>query len=70
MKKYNEELLREIYLRVVKLFKEYSNLELSTLCHNKICLKSYTASSEYNQIYFKNILNVISFNTAGLVDTY
>ena len=59
MEKYNEELLREIYLRVVKLFKKYSKLELSIMCHNKICLKSYTASSDYNQIYFKNILNAI-----------
>lgn len=59
MKDLNLELLNDTYLRVVKLFKKYSKLELSTLCHNKICLKSYTASSDYNQIYFKNMLNAI-----------
>ena len=63
MEKYNEELLRETYIRVVKLFKKYSKLELSTLCHDKIRLKSYTASSDYNQIYFKNMLNAIHLST-------
>lgn len=59
MENYNEELLRETYLRIFKLFKDYSKLELSTLCHNRIQLKSNTADTNYNQIYFKNMLNAL-----------